>query len=177
MLTNEQIQENKIRYLELMTKLNFDMTEICIYLDTIKYFEAPNTTQYFRSYPGGLCQTALDLYNALRAQTDRYFPGRYTDADIITVALFKNIYRAEMYEYTNGIYKTKKVRPTYGDLGFSSYMTVQHFYKNMSDEQILAICHGSVSDNSIDIYDIRRSYPLVTLTMIAEALITSFSKE
>lgn len=177
MLTTEQIQANKISYLELLAKLNFDMTEISTYLDAIGYFEAPNTTQYFRAYPGGLCQTALDLYNALKAQANRYFPNRYTEADIITVALFKNMYRAEMYEPYNDTYRTRKDRPTYGDLGFSSYMTVRHFYNSMTDEQILAICHGSISDNSIDIYDIRRSYPLVTLTMMAETLVTSFSKE
>ena len=177
MLTTTQIQENKIKYIELLMKLDFDLTDLVTYLEAVNYFEAPNTTQYFRSYSGGLCQTALDLCAALKAQADRYWPGRYTEKDIIIVALFKNIYRAEMYELSGDKYKTKKDRTVYGDLGFSSYMTVRHFYKEMSDEQILAICHGSVSDNSIDIYEIRRNYPLVTLTMIAETLVTTFSEE
>lgn len=179
MLTQEQIQENKIKFLELLSKLNFDMTDISLYLDGIDYFNAPNTSQYFRAYPGGLCQTALELYSCLKKQVDMYLPGYYTEQDIITVALFKNIYRAEMYECINGVYKTRsgKVRPTYGDLGFSSYMTVRHFLKDLTDEQVEAICHGSVTDNSIDIHEVRRSYPLVALTAVAELLITTFSKE
>lgn len=176
MLTNEQIQNNKIAYLELLSKLNFDMTEISAYLDMIDYFNAPYSACYFRAYAGGLCQTALDMYNALKAQADRYFPGHYTEQDIILVALFKNMYRAEMYETVNGIYRTKKERPTYGDVGFSSFATARHFYPQFTDEQMIAICHGSVSDNAPDIQDIRRSYPLTTLTTMAELLVTTFGK-
>lgn len=176
MLTTTQIQENKIKYIELLMKLNFDLTDLMTYLEAVNYFEAPNTTQYFRAYTGGLCQTALDLYNALKAQADRYWPDRYTEQDIIVVALFKNIYRAEMYEPYGDKYRTRKDRTMYGDLGFSSYMTIRHFYTALTDEQVLAICHGSVSDSSIDIYEIRRNYPLVTLTMIAETLVTTFGE-
>lgn len=176
MLTNEQIQENKIKYLELLSKLNFDMTNISTYLDGIGYWTAPYTSQYFRAYPGGLCQTAIELYNCLKKQAELYFNGVFSEQDFIKVALFRNCYRAEMYEQVNGAYKTKKCRPTYGDLGFSSFMTVRHFL-DFTDEQIEAIVHGAVTDTSIDIHEIRKDYPLVTLTTISELLITTFGQE
>lgn len=175
MLTDEQIQNNKIKYLELMSKLNFDMTDISAYLDLVDYFNAPYSSQYFRCYKGGLCHYALDMYNALKAQANRYFPGRYTEQDIVVVALFKNMYRAEMYEAINGNYRTKKDRPTYGDVGFSSFATARHFYPQFTDEQMIAVCHGAPNDSTPDIQDIRRSYPLATLTAIAELLVTSFA--
>ena len=177
MLTNKEINENKIKYLELMSQLHFDMTNISAYLDAVGYFEAPYTTQYLRAYPGGLCQTALEFYNALKATTETYLPGVYTEEDLLKVALFRNMYRAEMYEYNpnKNCYQTKKDRPTYGDLGFSSYMTARHFV-DFTDEQVLAICHGSASNTSIDIHEIRLDYPLVTLVTITELLINLKNK-
>ena len=176
MLTNEQIQANKIKYLELLSKLHFDMTQFSVYLDAVGYFTAPNTTQYHRAYEGGLCQTALDTYDILLSQANHYFPGMYTEEYIIAVALFRNIYRAEMYEYvpSRGVYQTRKERPTYGNLGLSSLMTVEHFYKDLTDEQKICIMHGSSSCNEPDLYDMRRSYKLLPLVTITDIIVSSY---
>lgn len=191
MLTDEQILQNKEKYLSLLTKLNVDLTQFSKYLEAVDYFNKPASTQYFKAYPGGLCQHALDLYFELGTLCNAYFPGQYSENDIIVVALFKDLYKAEMYEsYMKNVkddttgewtrvnaYRTKEERPTFGDLGFSSFMVAQHFF-TFTDEQIEAIVHGRGLDGySIDIQDILKSYPLVALTRMADFAATYFCKE
>lgn len=182
MLTTEQCAQNKIKYLELLSKLNVDLTAFTKYLEAVDYFNKPASTQNFKAYPGGLCQYALDLCFELGNLCNAYFPGQYKEEDIIKVALFKDLYRAEMYEsYNRNVkndttgewesiqaYRTKDERPTFGDLGFSSYMVAHHFF-DFTDEQIEAICHSRPLDSYVnDLRDILKSYPLVTLTRMAD---------
>lgn len=181
MLTEEKINKNRMKFMELLTTLNVDLTQLDRYLEAIDYFHKPASPQTFRAYPGGLCQYALDVYYELSQLAEAYFPGRYTNEDIIKVALFKDIYRAEVYEaYNKNVknevtgqwetqlaYRYKDVRPTYGDMGFSSYMTARHFL-DFTDEQIEAITQADTKDSYAgDIHDIMRSYPLVTLARMA----------
>lgn len=180
MLTGEKILENKLEYLKLLTVLNVDLTDFSRYLDAVDYFNKPASTQYFRAYQGGLCQYALDLYYELSQLANAYFPGKYTQEDIIKVALFKDLYRAELYEeYNKNVqengnwvsvkaYKYRDNRPTFGDLGFSSYMVAKHFF-DFTDEQIEAITQADARESYAgDIHDIMRSYPLVPLTKMAD---------
>jgi hypothetical protein len=180
MISAETIYENKYKFTELLTKLNVDLTEFSKFLDSVDYFNKPATTTFFRAYQGGLCQYALDLYYELAQLANAYFPGRYKQEDIIKVALFKDLYRAMLYEeydknqmvdgkwQTVKGYKYKDVRPTFGDLGFSSYMVAKHFFE-FTDEQIEAITQADSKESYAgDIHDILRSYPLVTLTRMAD---------
>jgi len=179
MLDQEKIYQNKLKFVGLLTKLNVDLTDFSKFLDAVDYFNKPATTTYFRAYQGGLCQYALDLYYELGQLANAYMPGKYTEEDIIKVALFKDLYRAILYEECekNAIvdgkwqtvkgYKYKDDRPTFGDLGFSSYMVAKHFF-DFTDEQIEAITQADTKDSYAgDIHDILRSYPLVTLTKMA----------
>ena len=98
MLDAEQIYKNKLKYMELLTKLNIDLTALYKYLEEKDFFNKPATTQYYRAYPGGLCQYAIDFCYELAQLANAYFPGKYSEQDIIKVALFKDLYRAELYE-------------------------------------------------------------------------------
>lgn len=182
MLTAEQKQANKLAYFTLLCKLGVDLTEFSKYLDCIDFYEKPATAQTFRAYPGGLCQYALDIHYELVNLCNAYFPGRYSEETIIKVALLKDLYRAELYEaYNKNVrndatgqweaqlaFKTKDPteRPTFGDLGFSSYMIAKHFF-NFTDEEIEAICHSNESCRVDDFHDLLRTYPLITLTKMA----------
>lgn len=189
MLTDEQKYTNKTKYLNLLTRLNVDLTQLTKYLNSIDYFEKPATAQYGFAYAGGLCEQALKLCHELGVLCEAYFPNRYTEEDIIKVALFKELYRAEMYELYNknvkndttgqweqvAAYRTKEERPTFGDLGFSSYMIAKHFLV-FTDEQIEAIIHSTGLNNySVDIHDVLKSYPLVTLTRMADMVVNYIS--
>lgn len=183
MLTPEQKNNNEIRFIELLTKLNIDLTELNKLLDQLDYFNKPASTQYMGAYPGGLCEHALKTAHELGVLCNAYFPGRYSEEDVIKVAFFKDIYKATMYEaYMKNVkdeetgqwltvpaYKTKEGinRPVYGDLGFSSYMQIKDLVP-LSNEQVEAIVYSRLTDFAPDIHEVFRAYPLVTLTRMAE---------
>ena len=183
MLTQEQKNANEIRFMELLTKLNIDLTEISKLLDQVDYFNKPATTQYIGAYPGGLCEHALRSAHELGILCNAYFPGRYSEEDVIKVALFKDFYKATMYEmYMKNVkndetgqwesvpaYKTRDGahRPVFGDARFSAYMQIKNLIP-LTDEQIEAIVNSGPSDYTPDIHDIYRAYPLVVLTRMSE---------
>ena len=108
--------------------------------------------------------------------------GKYTEEDVIKIALFKDIYKAELFEpYAKNVkneitgqwesviaYKYSENRAMYGDLPFNSFMTARKFIE-LTDEQIQAIMHAN-SNNSYggDIHEIMRRCPLVALTRMAD---------
>ena len=182
MLNETQLYNNKMKFLELLSKLNIDLTALVKYLDTNDYFNKPASSQYFRPYPGGLCQYALDLYYELAQLVNAYCPGKYTEIDVIKVALFKDIYKAELFEpYVKNVkndatgqweqtiaYKYREDRAVYGDLPFSSFMTARKFV-DFTDEQIEAIMHSTATGAfGGDIHEILRKYQLVSLTRMAD---------
>jgi hypothetical protein len=190
MLTQEQKNNNEIKFMELLSKLNIDLTEINKLLDKVDYFNKPASTQYTGSYPGGLCEYALRSAHELGVLCNAYFPGRYTEEDVIKVALFKDFYKATMYEaFMKNVkndetgqwesvtaYRTRDgaSRPVYGDARFSAYMQIKNVI-SLTDEQIEAIVNSGPSDYTPDIHDIYRAYPLVTLTRMAELAATYIS--
>jgi hypothetical protein len=182
MLDENTLYQNKLAFMSLLSCLEVDLTELSAYLDSVDYFNKPATTQYFKAYAGGLCQYALDLYYELAQLANAYCAGKYTKQDIIKVALFKDLYRAELYEsYQKNVkndltgqweiqqaFRYKEQRPTFGDIGFSSYMVAKR-YIDFSDEHIEAIVQSSTKNEYAgDIHDIMRRFPLVTLTKMAD---------
>ena len=96
MLTTEQKNNNEIRFIELLTKLNIDLTELNKFLDQIDFFNAPASTQYMGAYPGGLCEHALAVAHELGVLCNAYYPGRSSEIDVIIVALFITILASVM---------------------------------------------------------------------------------
>lgn len=182
MLTQEQKNSNEIKFMELLAKLNIDLTDITKMLDQLDYFNKPASTQYTGAYSGGLCEYALRFAHELGILCNAYFPGKYSEEDVIKVALFKDIYKAAMYEaYQKNVkdeltgwtvveaFRTKEGpnRQVFGDLGFSSYMLIKDLVP-LTTEQTEAIVYSRISDFAPDIHDVFRSYPLVALTRMAE---------
>jgi hypothetical protein len=183
MLTLEQKNNNEIKFMEMLSMLNIDLTELSKLLDQVDYFNKPLSAQYNGAYPGGLCEYALRFAHELGVLCNAYCPNRYTEEDVIKVALLKDIYKASMYEaYMKNVkddetgqwttvpaYKTRESnnRPVFGDLGFSSYMQIRDIVP-LTTEQVEAIVYSRISDFAPDIHDVFRSYPLVTLTRMAE---------
>lgn len=183
MLSIEQKNINETKFMELLARLNIDLTEISKFLDQVDYFNKPASAQYSGAYPGGLCEHALKLAHELGVLCNAYCPGKYTEEDVIKVALFKDLYKATMYEaYMKNVkndetgqwtqvpaYRTREgnARPVFGDLGFSSYMQVKQLIP-LTDEQLLAIVHSRPTDFTPDIHDVMRNYTLVSLVRMAE---------
>lgn len=66
MLTPEQLQENKNRYIKAILSVNREGTEAFLnWINTTDFFESPASTrpQYHNCFPGGLCQHHLNVLN------------------------------------------------------------------------------------------------------------------
>ena len=190
MITVEQKNANEIKFMELLAKLDIDLTAFNKFLEQIGYFDAPFTSQYNGAYPGGLCEHALAVAHELGVLCNAYYPGRYSPADVLTVALLKDIYRATIYEaYMKNVkdadsgqwtsipaYRTVEAdsRPVYGDLGLASFFQIKQYITSLTDEQTLAIIHAKPTDFTGDIHEVMRTYPLVALTRMAEMAATYF---
>lgn len=186
MLTEEQILDNKNKFIDLLTNLNIDLTAITKYLisERVDYFNKPYNNYQSYAYRGSLCAHTIKLFEELKRLCDLYCSGRYSLEDILKVALFKDLYRAELYEpYYKNVkneitgqwesvlsYRTKEIRPIFGDINFSSYMIAKKFINLDNDELVEAIMFSSSTAN-IENYNIRKTYKLVTLVSMAELVV------
>ena len=182
MLTDEQIYENKMRTLTLLTKLGVDLTKLTEYLDSPRadYFMKPYSTYPDGAYAGALCEHGLKLYDELVNISNLFAPNQYTEQDLIIVSLFSEIYKAELYEaYNKNVknentgkwetqiaYRNKEIRPSFGDIGLSSFMVLRHFLE-LTDDQAMAIIY-STTDTFMDSYMVKKCYPLINLVQMAQ---------
>lgn len=201
MLTTEQILANKEAFIELLKQINVpDLERFIKYLESPRadFFNKPFNTYAEQAFPGSLCEHCLAVYKQLTELCKVYYPqvvnektkkANYTKEDLIKIALLKDLYRAELYEaYTKNqkdeatntwitvtAYRNKETRPIFGDIGFSSYMIAKKFVPDLSDDVVESICYSGLGNvNSIDSYNIRDNYPLVTLTTMAEIAAVHF---
>ena len=182
MLTDEQIYENKMRFLQLLTKLGIDLTKLTDYLDSPRadFFMKPYSTYPDGAYAGALCEHNLKLYDELVNICNIFAPNQYSEQDLIIAALFSELYKAELYEsYSKNVkneatgkweavlaYRNKEVRPSFGDIGLSSFMILNHFL-DLTDDQAVAIIY-STTDAFMDSYMVKKCYPLINLVQMAQ---------
>lgn len=169
MLTKEQIQANKNRYLELVGQIDIEGSDtqgLVEYLLGSDFFEAPASTLYHNNFEGGLCQHSLNVYNALVELANKYAPGRYESSTLIVVALLHDLAKVNFYEkyvankkiynqngskhdnqgnfdwFAEEAYKVKDAKDRFlgGEHGFNSMM-IANKYIPMTYEETLAILH------------------------------------
>lgn len=75
MLTQEQINANKEKFLSLIQTINIEgmlKEELISFLEKSDFFTAPASTMYHASYKGGLCQHSLNVYDNLLTLVENY---------------------------------------------------------------------------------------------------------
>ena len=172
-----------------------DKKAISDFLRGSDYFEAPYTTEYQFSYEGGLAEYSYRVYRELTHLLETY-DVKCTPYDALVVSLFHSLYKVNYYEkYVKNVkeyspkgkkmdemgkfdwvaqsaYKVKdaKDRYTAGNPGFTSYMILSKFLP-LSEDSIMAIVYHNYDEDTKDIYELLRSFPLVTLLNIASQLV------
>lgn len=101
MLTPEQIEQNKKRFIELISSITIEGANIKGLLDWLEnrsdFFSAPASTKYHCSYEGGLCEHSLDVYDDMVILNDAK-DLKLDDNSIKIVALLHDISKANFYE-------------------------------------------------------------------------------
>ena len=162
MLTEEMIQQNKERFLELVNSIEregVDRDRLVKQLLGSDFFEAPASAIYHNSFMGGLCAHSLNVYDTLvdlcRAMypddfSDEAGPKRscpYTDDTLKIVALFHDFDKMNKYEKT---VKNQKVYSAngskYDEMGKYDWVSVPG-YKRKEVKDVFTI--GTHGENSV----------------------------
>ena len=114
MLTDEQIKDNKEKFLGLVNTINregMNKDLLIRQLTQSDFFIAPASTTYHCNYPGGLCEHSLNVYNNLvkiyaEFVKNRELISKEEYEKIAIVALFHDF--SKMNYYTTEV-KNKKV--------------------------------------------------------------------
>lgn len=168
MLTLEQIENNKNRFVELINSINIegaDIEGLITYLSESDFFYAPASTQYNCSYDGGLCEHSLHVYEALVDLVAKYAPNKnYSEDTLKIVGLLHDIAKIGFYEqYSRNVkvgnkwesvlefrVKDVKERDILGSKGLSSFLTISK-YLPLNKDEIIAIANQYDGTKEVDI--------------------------
>ena len=118
MLTEKEIETNKIKFIELISTIKRDGADIDGFLKWLNksdFFIAPASTKYHCNYPGGLCEHSLNVYNNLITLVEQFashseyienekgiainIVPNYSDDAIKLVSLLHDISKTNFYEH------------------------------------------------------------------------------
>lgn len=103
MLTEEQIQNNKLEFLKLISEINIpgaDTEALVNFLEKNDFFTAPASTQYHCHFKGGLCYHSLNVYKTLVQLYNQYkdIVPQYDKNSLLVVGLLHDISKVNFYE-------------------------------------------------------------------------------
>ena len=165
MLTPEQIEFNKNRFLELVDKIerDFDKEMLLKQLNGSDFFVAPASSMCHNAFEGGLCHHCLNVYDTLtkmcRAFYTKYdengecmgYDCPYSDETLIIVSLFHDFDKMNKYEKT--VRNQKVYSPTgskYDEMGKFDWVSVAGYKKKDKAEVFTIGTHG---ENSVYMTD------------------------
>ena len=199
MLTEKQIEDNKVEFLNLIqqiTRENSNIEGLIKKLNSSDFFTAPASTTYHSAYPGGLCDHSLNVYRNLKLLNEIKNLNLSNDSIIIT-ALLHDISKMNFYEIAernvkdeNGQWtkvpfiKTRdaKDRFIYAGHGANSEYIAGRFIPLTLAESVAIINHmggkdiynGATSDANIS--EIFNRYPLALYLHLAD-MMSTFGEE
>ena len=169
MLTENQILENKIKFLKLIEQINIpgaNTAELVEYLDNGGFFEAPASTNYHNNYKGGLCEHSLNVYYQLCNLYELYknqLPYEYEPSTLIVCGLLHDISKTNYYELYAKNEKYYHEDGKKHDNGGSFDWVVVDGYK-VKDSHDRFLC-GTHEENSV--YLVARFIPLMEEEYVA----------
>lgn len=139
MLTEEQIKQNKDKFIELVKSISVegaDINGLISFLEGSDFFVAPASTQYHGSYVGGLCQHSLNVYSNLLKIVD-------------TFALNKTVIKSvteDGIEVEENIVKRKYSEDTLKIIGLLHDLSKVNFYERYFQNKKIYSLEGKKSD-------------------------------
>ncbi len=124
--------------------------ELLKWICSSDFFQAPASTKFHGSHPGGLVEHSLNVYRCLAKIVERYPDAKISPETVAITALFHDICKAHYYKVgtrnvkdENGQWTTKEVyevdeRFPIGH-GEKSCIILQWFLKQLSVDELLAI--------------------------------------
>lgn len=154
MLTNEE------KYIELLSSVDREgIDELLDWLDQSDFYSAPASSRFHGSYPGGLLDHSLNVYEELKRVLAAYPEIECSDESAIICALLHdlckvNFYIAEKRNRKNEFgqwesYDSYRIEEKfcYGGHGSKSVFLAERFIKLTIPEAVAINCHMGAFDN------------------------------
>lgn len=169
MLNKDQIEKNKLTFLQLIGEINIpgaDIQGLIGFLESSDFFYAPASTIYHNNYEGGLCEHSLNVYYNLKMLYEKFknnLPCEYDQNSLLICGLLHDLSKANFYEmYT----KNEKVYNPQGtkhdNMGKFDWVAVSAYKTKDAHNRFLA---GTHEENSMLL--IGRYIPLSHEEMVA----------
>lgn len=152
--------DNQERFITLCKSVQRDgMNDLMDWVEASDFYTAPASTRFHGSYPGGLLQHSLNVYDELKRLLHAYPEIKCSDESAIICALFHdfckvNFYATEKRNRKNEFgqwesYDAYKVdeKFCFGGHGSKSVFLIQHFIKLTTEEAVAINCHMGAFDN------------------------------
>ena len=163
MLTDQQIMDNKNRFLELVRGIQregVDMERLIAQLEGSDFFDAPASAIYHNAFKGGLCAHSLNVYDSLKKLCRSFYTPEdpatgeqgemecpYSEDSIRIVSLFHDFDKMNKYEL---YFMNKKIYSEtgskYDEMGKFDWKSVPG-YKRKEDKDVFTI--GTHGENSV----------------------------
>lgn len=163
MLTDQQIMDNKNRFLELVRGIQregVDMERLIAQLEGSDFFDAPASAIYHNAFKGGLCAHSLNVYDSLKKLCRAFYTPEdpatgeqgemecpYSEDSIRIVSLFHDFDKMNKYEL---YFMNKKIYSEtgskYDEMGKFDWKSVPG-YKRKEDKDVFTI--GTHGENSV----------------------------
>lgn len=160
MLTEEQIENNKIEFLKLISEIDIegaDTQGLVEFLDENDFFNAPASTLYHANFKGGLCYHSLNVYkellNLYNAYRERELVPEYDKNSLLVIGLLHDISKVNYYEsyvVNKKIYNEKGTK--HDNLGKFDWFAEEAFKVKDAHDRTLLGSHEEASSILIGKY-------------------------
>ena len=143
MLTEQQIKDNKNKFLQLVSEITLEEADTQGLVDFLMgsdFFEAPASTKFHCNFKGGLCLHSLNVYTVLCDLVNIYAKGKYFDDTLKIVSLFHDISKTNFYEVTFRNVNTGK-KDSYGK---DIWVKEPSYKVREADNRFLATNHATI---------------------------------
>ena len=150
-ITKEKIDENKKKFIELLSSVSREgVGELIEYLEKTDFFTSPASTKYHGNFEGGLCEHSLKVYEILCKLNGIYTETTgesISDDSLIISALLHDLSKIGTYEVS---YQNKKVYKPDGskwdDAGKFDWVSVKGYKTKDLEDRFLYVNHEMGSE-------------------------------
>ena len=154
---------------------------LLMWLSNTDFYEAPASTRFHESYPGGLCEHSLNVYEHL-LHLSKVYNMDFSLESIKIVSLFHDLCKVNCYAVSSRNVKDEESgtwhkepyykwdeKNKYGGHGSKSVYIVQYYIKLFFEEASAINCHMGIENGNCNaVIDAYRDNPLAYLLHTAD---------
>ena len=171
---------NKEKFIELVKSIDRPgVQDLLDWLEDHDFYTCPASTRYHGSYPGGLLEHSLHVYEELRRLLSVYPEVTADPESAIICALFHDLCKVGLYRTearnrkVNGRWESYDVYVVdedfaFGGHGSKSLYLVQKFIPLKDAEAVAINCHMSCWDGNTNVGGAYKQYPFAWLLHVAD---------